>query len=196
MSNLILASSSPYRRELLTRLRIPFESYSPDIDESALENESFEAHVKRLSLAKAYEASKRFPEAICIGSDEIAGFEKEILGKPLTHDNAILQLKKISGKTITFYTGLAVVKSASHHEDYRLSTTTITFREFNDQMIENYLHKEKPYHSAASFKWETLGIALTKRFEGNDPTALIGLPLIDLADMLEKAGLDVLNNSD
>lgn len=192
MTHLILASSSPYRRELLARLQLPFESYSPHIDETALENETVEAHVKRLSLAKAHEISKRFPDLFCIGSDEIADLGKEILGKPLTHENAILQLKKVSGKTITFYTGVALVNAALDYEDYRLSTTKIVFRELNDRMIENYLQKEKPYHSAASFKSETLGVALTKRFEGNDPTALIGLPLIDLAEMLEQAGISVL----
>lgn len=192
MIPLILASSSPYRRELLARLKLPFESYSSHIDETALENETFEEHVKRLSLAKAYEISKRFPNAFCIGSDEIAGLEKEILGKPLTHENAILQLKKVSGKTITFYTGVALINASLHYEDYRLSTTKIVFQKLTDHMIENYLQKEKPYQSAASFKSETLGVALIKRFEGNDPTALIGLPLIDLAQMLEQAGIRVL----
>lgn len=189
---LILASSSPYRRELFERLKLPFQCHSPDVDETALPNESFEEHVKRLSLAKAYKVAELFPDAVCIGSDEIAALGNEILGKPLTHENAVIQLRKMSGQTVTFYTGVCVVIGATTYQDYRLATTKILFRELSDRKIENYLHKEGPYFSAGSFKSETLGSALIKKFEGNDPTALIGLPLIDLTEMLEHAGVDVL----
>jgi len=192
MLDIVLASSSPYRKELLARLKLPFQVATPDIDESPLTNESFEEHVQRLSLAKAKEVGKTFPHAICIGSDEIAALDNEILGKPLTHQNAVIQLKKMSGKTICFYTGLALTIANTGYEDYRLAITKITVRELNDRMIENYLTKEQPYFSAGSFKSETLGSALITRFEGHDPTALIGLPLIDLTAMLEKAGMAVI----
>ena len=192
MPDIVLASSSPYRQELLSRLKIPFTSYSPEIDETALPNENFEAHVKRLSIAKALAASLQFPDALCIGSDEIAGLNSEILGKPLTHENAVLQLRKMSGQTVTFYTGVCITIKRSNYQDYRLALTKIHFRDLTDEMIETYLQKEQPYFSAGSFKSETLGTALIKRFEGHDPTALIGLPLIDLTEMLEKAGGKVL----
>lgn len=190
MLPIVLASSSVYRKELFSRLKLPFQTASPDIDESMLPNESFEEHVKRLSFAKAHIVAKRHPEALCIGSDEIAALGNDVLGKPLTHENAVLQLKKMSGQTVVFYTGVAVVKK--DYEDYRLAITKVTFRKLNDSMIENYLLKEQPYFSAGSFKSETLGSALITKFEGNDPTALIGLPLIDLVEMLEKAGVKVI----
>lgn len=191
MIDLILASSSSYRRELLERLKLPFQCVSPEVDETALPNETFEAHVKRLSLAKAQAVAKRYPARICIGSDEIATLGNNILGKPLTHDKAILQLTQMSGKTVTFYTGVAVVRGESY-QDYRLTMTKVTFRELSSKMIETYLTKEQPYNSAGSFKSETLGSALITQFEGKDPTALIGLPLIELTQMLEKAGVAVL----
>jgi septum formation protein len=192
MIDIILASSSPYRRELLSRLKLPFQCHSPEIDETALPDESFEDHVQRLSIAKAQAVSQTYPKSVCIGSDEIATLGTDILGKPLNHPNAILQLTKMSGQTVTFYTGVAVVIGASDYLDYRLVTTQVRFRDLSPKMIENYLNKEQPYHSAGSFKSETLGSALITQFEGTDPTALIGLPLIALTEMLGKAGMDVI----
>ena len=194
MTQIILASSSPYRKELLSRLRLPFEIFAPHIDEAPLLDESFEDHVKRLSLAKAHEVAKQFPHAYCIGSDEVAGLSNEILGKPLTHENAKAQLEKLSGKTVTFYTGVALVQASNHFEEYRLAMTHVTFRSLSDEMIEAYLQKEKPYHSSASFKSETLGSTLILRCESHDPTAIIGLPLIELTNLFEKAGISVLNH--
>jgi septum formation protein len=192
MIHLVLASSSPYRQALLTRLRMPFEVYTADLDEKRLPNESIEEHVKRLSLEKSLAASQLYPHAYCIGSDEVAGLKNEILGKPLTHENAIKQLKSISGQTITFYKGLALVNASKNLEEYRLSTTHVTFHKLTDKMIESYLQKEKPYHCAASFQSETLGSALITQFESDDPTAIIGLPLINLTDMLMQAGIEIL----
>lgn len=192
MTQLILASSSIYRKELLARLKVPFDTYSPEIDESRLDNESIHDMVERLSRAKAQAALAKYPHAVCIGSDEVAGLEETILGKPGTHENAIAQLTQMSGKQVIFYTGVCVSAPLKNYEVYHLSTTAITFRDLTQEMIENYLHKEKPYHSAGSFKSETLGSALINRFESDDPTAIIGLPLIKLSQMLEEAGIAVI----
>ncbi len=190
MTSLILASSSIYRKELLSRLKVPFDTYSPDIDESRLENESIKDMVKRLSIAKAKAANIKHPNCICIGSDEVAGLNDVILGKPGTHENAIAQLMQMSGKDVVFYTGVCV--KGLEFESYHLSTTTITFKDLTPVMIENYLQKEKPYQSAGSFKSETLGSALINRFESEDPTAIIGLPLIKLCESLELAGIAII----
>lgn len=188
---IILASSSPYRKTLLERLKIPFAVESPDIDESFLSHETFEAHVMRLAVEKAQAIAKRYPEAICIGSDTIGTLGTTLLGKPMTHENAVIQLRHMSGQKVTFYTSVSVVIHAKQHVECRCNTIHIYFRELNDRMIENYLQKVQPYFSSASFQSETLGSALIKRFEGNDPTALIGLPLIDLTQMLETVGVTV-----
>lgn len=189
---LILASSSIYRKELLSRLKVPFSTFSPDVDESRHKDEHIPDMVKRLSLAKAHIACEKNPNSICIGSDEVAGLDDEILGKPLCHENAIKQLSSMSGKQVVFYTGVCVCAPFLPFEEYRLSTTTITFRTLSPAMIENYLQKEKPYQSAGSFKSETLGSALISRFESEDPTAIIGLPLIILSEMLTQAGIAII----
>jgi septum formation protein len=192
MRQLVLASSSVYRRELLERLKVPFTTFSPDIDESHQHGEPHQDHVLRLSEEKARKGASLFPEAVLIGSDEVASLDGAILGKPLTHDNAKAQLRQMSGKEVHFYTGVSVHVPFLKHTDTRLSTTTVKFRKLSETMIENYLSKERPYHSAGSFKSETLGSALLERFESDDPTAIIGLPLIVLCDMLAKAGFDVI----
>jgi len=192
MKKLLLASSSVYRQELLARLKVPFDSFAPDIDETPKMGESIQALVLRLSKEKAFAASHRFPDAICIGSDEVAALGNTILGKPLTHEVATKQLTDMSGKKIEFHTGICVYAPALSFEDCRLVTTAVTFRQLTPNMIENYLIKEQPYHSAGSFKSETLGSALIEKFHGDDPTAMIGLPLITLCDMLQKIGFGVI----
>lgn len=192
MTQLILASSSIYRKELLSRLKTAFETYSPDIDESRLANETIHDMVERLSKAKAKAACEKYPSSICIGSDEVAGLGEMILGKPLTHEKAMAQLNQMSGKEVVFYTGVCVSAPFKNYEAYHLSTTSITFRTLTSRQIENYLEKEKPYHSAGSFKSETLGSALISRFKSEDPTAIIGLPLIKLCELLNGAGLEII----
>ncbi len=192
MPKLLLASSSIYRQELLARLKVPFDSFSPDIDETPKVGESIQALVLRLSKEKAKAASQRFPDAVCIGSDEVAALDNQILGKPLTHEAAIQQLMSMSGKRVEFHTGVCVYAPALSFEDCRLVTTAVTFRQLTPSMIENYLIKEQPYQSAGSFKSETLGSALIEKFHGDDPTAMIGLPLITLCQLLEKVGVAVI----
>jgi septum formation protein len=192
MHPLILASSSIYRQELLSRLKIPFTTFSSDIDETPRQGESITDMVLRLSKEKAYVACEKNPGAVCIGSDEVAAIGETILGKPGNHENAIKQLRQMSGQKIIFYTGICVAAPFLNHEECRMSTTTVTFRHLTLTMIENYLNKEKPYQSAGSFKSETLGSALISRFESDDPTAIIGLPLIILCEMLVKAGIEII----
>ncbi len=192
MASLILASSSIYRKELLSRLKVPFTSFSPHIDESRLSNESIPDMVKRLSCAKAKAGSLQYPESICIGSDVVAALDNTILGKPETHENAVQQLMQMSGKEIIFYTGVCVSAPSLNFETYHLSPTKVQFKKLNLDMIEHYLQKEKPYQSAGSFKAETLAIALIERYECEDPTAIIGLPLMFLSQQLITLGVDVL----
>lgn len=190
MNPLLLASSSRYRHQLLTRLQLPFITFSPEIDESPLPGENLKDMAMRLAYEKAKKASHHFPHHICIGSDEIAVLDNQLLGKPETHQNAILQLTAMSGKKVDFYTSLCVLKE-NQQENY-LATSSVKFKNLTPSMIENYLAKEKPYQSAASFKAESLGIALIEYFEGNDLSAIIGLPLIALTAILSKLGVEVL----
>jgi len=192
MPKLLLASSSIYRQELLGRLKIPFESFSADIDETPKSGESLESLVLRLSKEKAKAGAITFPDTICIGSDEIATLENRILGKPLTHESAIQQLTLMSGQKVEFLTGVCVYAPKLSFEDCRLVTTTVLFKKLTSSMIENYLQKEQPYHSAGSFKSETLGCALIEKMQSDDPTAIIGLPLIVLCDMLSKVGINII----
>ncbi|MBS0289435.1 MAG: septum formation protein Maf [Proteobacteria bacterium] len=191
MYPLVLASSSPYRKELLSRLKIPFSVSSPEIDESRLVHETIFDMVLRLSKEKAIAGAAGNPQCVCIGSDVVAAFDGQVLGKPLSHQAAINQLSIMSGQQVIFYTGVCVAAPFLNHEACHMSITTITFRTLSKQMIENYLTKEKPYQSAGSFKSETLGCALVSRFECDDPTAIIGLPLIALSDMLKDVGIEV-----
>lgn len=193
MKPLLLASSSIYRKALLSRLQLPFTTYSPDIDETPLPNESCEILVQRLSIEKAQVAANLHPNTVCIGSDEVAVLNGKILGKPSNHENAIIQLSSMSGQKVYFYTGLCVaITGTESYQECQLAITAVKFRPLTDSMIENYLQKEKPYGSAGSFKSETLGSALIEKFEGDDPTAMIGLPLILLCDMLNRAGVEVI----
>lgn len=189
---LVLGSTSPFRREILQKLGLPFETAAPDIDESAKDNETPEQLVARLAEAKAREVAKEFPNALIIGSDQVAINEGEILGKPHTHERAIEQLQNASGKTVRFLTGLCLYNSATDHVQCEVVPFNVVFRELKLEQIENYLQREQPYKCAGSFKSEALGITLFERLEGEDPNTLIGLPLIRLVRMLEKEGMQVL----
>lgn len=192
MRPLILASSSIYRKALLERLKIPFTCFAPDIDESPRPGENISDLVLRLSKEKSEFCNDKYTDAVCIGSDELAAIDNEALGKPGDKANAIKQLTLMSGNQVKFYTGVCVSAHYLKHHECRLSITTLTFKKLTASMIENYLEKEKPYHSAASFKSETLGSALIEKFECDDPTGIIGLPLIMLCEMLEKVGIEVI----
>lgn len=189
---LILASSSPYRREVLSRLGVEFGSISPDIDESRRDGESPGELVRRLAEEKAAAISATHPKALIIGSDQVATLGNHILGKPGNHEQAVKQLKMASGKRVTFLTGLCLLNSESGRSQVSCEAFHVEFRDLTDEEIEQYLKKEKPYNCAGSFKSEGLGICLFKRLQGDDPASLIGLPLIQLVDMLRNEGLDVL----
>lgn len=188
---LILASSSPYRRALLARLQIPFEAIAPQIDERARAEEPPAALVERLAVDKARKIAAAHPEALVIGSDQVALHDGEIVGKPRDHAHAVAQLRAASGRTVTLYTGLALVNAARCSLQSEVVPYRVTFRRLTDEQIENYLQREQPYACAGSVKAEGLGIALLEKFEGDDPNALIGLPLIRLVRMLEREGLKV-----
>lgn len=187
--SLVLASTSPYRRELLARLRLPFDVVSPDVDEKALAGEAPEQTALRLSEAKARAAAERYPTALIIGSDQVAHIGSRTYGKPMTHANAVLQLTEMSGRTIVFSTGLCLLDAATGRADLRLVDTTVSFRELSAARIENYLRLEQPYNCAGSAKSEGLGISLIARIDGDDPNALVGLPLIALCDLLALHGV-------
>ena len=189
---IVLASTSPFRRALLERLHIGFTTDSPDIDETPLPDENIEAMVQRLAEGKARACAKRHPDALIIGSDQSAVLNGEKLSKPGNFDNAFRQLKRASGEKITFQTGLCLLNSATGNTQSACVPYTVVFKTLSDQMISNYLKKEEPYNCAGSFKSEGLGIALFERFEGEDPNALIGLPLIALVNMLGNEGVDIL----
>ena len=189
---LILASTSPYRRELLGRLGLAFEVANPQTDESPLTNEAPEAMALRLSEAKARAVAQTRPEAIIIGSDQVATVDGKIYGKPGSHERAVEQLHALSGKTVNFFTGLCLLNARTGEFEVRGITTLVTFRELNSEEIENYLRREPAYNCAGSAKSEGLGIALISSMRGDDPNALVGLPLIALCDMLRKQGVVVL----
>ncbi|MFL6622940.1 MAG: Maf family nucleotide pyrophosphatase [Sulfurifustis sp.] len=191
-ASLILASSSPFRRELLTRLRLPFEAAAPAVDETPQTGESPVALVERLAVAKARAVAVRFPNALIIGSDQVAVYDGSIVGKPRDHADAVKQLRAASGRKVILYTGLALLNSATGRVQSEVVPFGIQFRALSDEQIENYLRKEQPYNCAGSVKSEGLGIALLERFEGDDPNALIGLPLIRLIRMLENEGVKVI----
>jgi len=189
---LILGSTSRYRKELLTRLRIPFETASPDVDETPHSNESPKDLALRLALAKARAVALKYPEAVVIGSDQVADLEGTPLGKPGNHANAILQLQRMRGKTVIFQTALSVVCVATGFERTDLAEVKVKFRDLSDAEIETYLRAEEPYDCAGSAKSEGLGIALLDAIDNDDPTALIGLPLIRTCQMLREAGVKLL----
>lgn len=188
----ILGSTSRYRRELLARLRVPFDTERPDVDETPLPGEAPATLARRLALAKAREVSLRFPEAVVIGSDQVADLGGEPLGKPGTHDRAIAQLRRMRGKTVVFQTAVAVVCAATGFEQLDLAAVNVAFRDLDDEEIERYLRAEEPYDCAGSAKSEGLGIALLSRIDNDDPSALVGLPLIRTCHMLRAAGVSIL----
>jgi len=188
---LVLGSSSPFRKEVLSSLMIPFETYSPDIDESPLANETPIALVERLALEKAKEVAKNYPDALIIGSDQVAMHGQKIVGKPHTHDKAVEQLREASGKKIELFTGLALINARSGKIQSEVVPFAVHFKDLSESTIERYLRKEQPYNCAGSVRSEGLGVSLFKRFDGDDPNALIGLPLIRLISMLEKEGFDL-----
>ncbi len=190
---LVLGSTSPYRRELLSRLGMPFDTRSPDVDEAALPNEPPQALAMRLALAKARAVAERERgDVVVIGSDQVADLNGQHLGKPGTHENATAQLQAMRGQTVRFHTAVCVRRAASSFEETVLQTVTVRFRDLSDGDIERYLRREQPYDCAGSAKAEGLGIALLESIDSQDPTALIGLPLIDTARLLRQAGLDAL----
>ena len=194
MKTLVLASTSPYRRELLERIGIPFETTSPNIDETASPNETPEKLVKRLAESKVRIVADAYQDALIIGSDQVAVLNNKILGKPGSHENAVQQLSDASGHEVTFLTGLCLLNTKTGNCQVKAEEFSVVFRKLSDFQIENYLQREKPYDCAGSFKSEGLGISLFEKMEGNDPNALVGLPLITLINMLYNEGLDVLGN--
>ena len=191
MLPLVLASSSPYRRELLSRLHLPFSCSAPDIDETAHPGECAEALVRRLSAQKAQALSHRFNEHLIIGSDQVAVLDGQIIGKPHNFERAREQLLAASGRSLTFLTGLSLLNSQSGQLQTDCIPFTVHFRHLSEAQIERYLHIEQPYDCAGSFKSEGLGISLFRRTEGSDANSLIGLPLIRLVDMLQAAGVEI-----
>lgn len=189
---LVLASTSIYRSELLGRLKIPFQVAGPDIDETPLAGEGARQTAWRLSQEKALAVAAQFPNALIIGSDQIALLGEQALGKPLTHDNAARQLRAMRGKSVIFYTALTLLNARNSEMQTEVAENRVSFHELSDDEIDAYLRKEQPYHCAGSAKSEGLGIALISRMEGDDPNALIGLPLILLVSMLRKQGVKIL----
>ena len=189
---LVLGSTSPYRRELLQRLGLAFEVAAPDVDETALAGESPRSLAIRLALAKARAVAARFPKAVVIGSDQVADLAGIALGKPGSHERAVAQLRQMRGASVVFQTAVAVVCNDSGFEQVELAPVRVQFRDLSDGEIETYLHAEQPYDCAGSAKSEGLGIALLDAIDSDDPTALIGLPLIRTCRMLRAAGIEVL----
>jgi len=189
---LVLASTSVYRSELLARLRIPFHKAAPKVDETPLAGESAKQTSWRLSREKAQAVVSQYPDALIIGSDQVALLGNQQLGKPLSHDNAVRQLRSMRGQTVTFYTALTLFNARTGDIQTEVAINRVNYREITDAQIERYLHMEQPYHCAGSAKSEGLGIALIRSMEGDDPNALVGLPLILLVNMLFKQGVEIL----
>ena len=192
MRRIVLASTSPFRKELLARLGLPFATASPHVDETRQPGEAPGDMVRRLAEAKARAVAARHPEALIIGSDQCAVRDHEVLGKPGNHERAVEQLAAASGKVVVFHTGLCLLDAASGREQTDDIRCAVHFRDLSRAEIEAYVEREQPYGCAGSFKSEGLGIALFERLEGDDPTALIGLPLIRLCAMLSAAGINIL----
>lgn len=192
IDKLVLASTSPYRKALLEKLHVAFETAAPNVDETSLPDESPEQLVARLAEAKAKSLASQYPSALIIGSDQVAVVDGKILGKPGNHDNAVAQLKRAAGKRVVFLTGLCVYNPLSQRSQVEVVPFSVIFRPLNAKQIEHYLQIEQPYNCAGSFKSEGLGIALFERLEGDDPNTLIGLPLIRLICMLESEGFPIL----
>ncbi|MFI5444735.1 Maf family nucleotide pyrophosphatase [Polaromonas sp. UC242_47] len=190
---LILGSTSRYRRELLQRLNIPFEVAAPDVDEAPQAEEAPAQLAQRLALAKARAVAANFPNAVVIGSDQVADLNGQPLGKPGTHERAVAQLRQMRGQTVIFQTAVAVVCLQSGFEQTDLAAVKVQFRALSDEEIENYLRAEQPYDCAGSAKSEGLGIALLASIDNDDPTALVGLPLIRTCRMIQAAGIPLLS---
>lgn len=189
---LILASTSRYRRELLARLRVPFECVAPGVDESALVQETPARLASRLARAKAQAVASRRPDAVVIGADQVADLDGETIGKPGSHERAVAQLRRMSGRTVVFQTAVAVVQASRGFVAEVLVPVAVRFRSLDAATIETYLRAEQPYDCAGSAKSEGIGLALLEAVEADDPTALIGLPLIHTCRLLRGAGIDVL----
>jgi len=189
---LVLASTSPFRKQLLEKLHLDFSTANPQVIEDELPGETAIQLVERLAIAKAQAVASQFDDALVIGSDQVCLNNGKILGKPGNFENAFKQLKAASGQHVTFYTGLALVNNKTGNIQSLVEPFDVYFRPLSDEMITNYLIKEEPYNCAGSFKSEGFGISLFSKFEGKDPNSLIGLPLISLIEMLEKEGLTVI----
>lgn len=189
---IVLASTSIYRSQLLSTLQLAFQTASPNVDETPVVGESAKQTAQRLSQLKAQAVAAQYPNALIIGSDQVALLGDQQLGKPLTHDNAVRQLRAMRGKTVDFYTAVSLLNALTKDIQTALAVTRVSFRDISDDEIERYLRKEQPYHCAGSAKSEGLGITLIKRIQGDDPNALIGLPLILLIDMFKKQGVEIL----
>ena len=188
---LILASSSPFRKQLLQRLRLDFDCIAPDVDETLLADETAPQYVRRLARSKALAVAERHSDAVVIGSDQCALLDGEILGKPGNHERALQQLRQAQGKRVVFHTAVRVTRRASGIELLDEVPFEVEFRRLGDRQLEHYLRVEQPYQCAGSFKAEGYGACLFKRMHGDDPNALIGLPLFKLTEMLEAAGIEV-----
>lgn len=191
LPSLILASSSPYRRNLLRRLALDFETISPEVDETPQPGEPPAELAQRLSIEKAQEVAAQAPQALVIGSDQVAAVDGQLLEKPLTVHRACEQLRLSSGNNVRFYTGVALLRG-NDILDLRRVDTVVAFRKLSDTQIRSYVERENPLDCAGSFRWERLGICLFKSLTSSDPTALEGLPLIALCEMLESAGLSII----
>jgi septum formation protein len=191
-ANLILASSSVYRRELLTRLQLPFSCVTPDVDESVLAHELPQETALRLAQVKARKVALDNPNALIIGCDQVATLDNIQLGKPLTHDNATKQLRLMRGREVVFHSALCLYNPLTLKMQAEVVPYVVTFRDLSDAQIESYLIKEQPYQCAGSAKSEGLGIAIIEKMTGDDPNALIGLPLIKLVSMLFNEGVNVI----
>lgn len=191
LRRIVLASTSPYRRALLARLQLPFEVKSPEVDETALPGEAARDTALRLAQAKACAVASSFSDSLVIGSDQVAVLESVHLGKPGGHDQAVVQLRAMRGKSVVFHTALALLNTASGVLQVEDVPTTVRFREYGDREIERYLEREQPYDCAGSARIEGLGIVLVESVTGDDPSALIGLPLIRLGAMLRKEGVNI-----
>ncbi len=188
----MLGSTSRYRRELLERLRIPFQVVAPLVDETPMPGEPPKALALRLALAKARAVAALNPQAVVIGSDQVADLAGQALGKPGDHERAVQQLRQMRGQTVIFQTALAVICLATAFEQVELAEVRVVFRDLSDAEIESYLQAEKPYDCAGSAKSEGLGIVLLESIDNDDPTALVGLPLIRTARLLRQAGIQLL----
>lgn len=189
---LILASSSPYRKELLARLRLPFEAVSPEVDESPLVNEAPQETALRLAQVKARKIAKSHPQALIIGCDQVATLDGIQLGKPGNHENAVKQLQMMRGRTVIFHSALCLYNAQTGNMQAEVVPYEVAFRALTDAQIESYLRAEEPYNCAGSAKSEGLGIALISSMNGTDPNALIGLPLIRLISMLQNENVSII----